>query len=67
MLYVLEHSPISRRASRQGQRPGMPRPLANTNEEGDAFLMRMRLWGVVLLVEGVSQRYCTFGMRHPCT
>ena len=60
------HPRLSRRASQQEQFPGMPHPPGKAaSKEGDAFLARLRMWDVLLLMEDGPYSTRALGMRHP--
>jgi len=60
------HPPISRRASHHEPLPGMPHPPGEAaSKEGDAFLARLRMRGVLLLMEDGPCSRRVPGMRHP--
>jgi hypothetical protein len=52
MLYESEHAPISRSDWLHGSTPGDASPSGTglSPKEGDAFLVRVRVWDVALLM-----------------
>jgi hypothetical protein len=66
MFYALEHAPISRSDQPHGSTRGeCLAPWAKSPQEGDAFLVGVRMWEIALLMGGGLQSRCSFGMHRP--